>query len=113
MDAASLSEAKGAIVKRIKGIPVVTVINVTLDGFTGFSDCIKKGKTYCMLGSSGAGKSSLINNPGMREVGITEVADGLDMTFMPSWNTQKPASLKIARIRMKTDVPLFKPSRMV
>ncbi len=79
-----------------------------------------RGKTYCLLGSSGVGKSTLINsiigenvmntgeisqsidrgkhitthrelivlkngilidNPGMREVGITDASDGLESTF--------------------------------
>jgi len=81
---------------------------------------LTRGKTYCLLGSSGVGKSTLINtiigdklvktgaisesiargkhvtthrelivfergvlidNPGMREVGITDASDGLEMTF--------------------------------
>jgi ribosome biogenesis GTPase len=90
-----------------------------------FRDAIKstieKGKTYCMLGSSGVGKSTLLNNlagktimqtgaisqltnkgrhvtshreltvlenggilvdnPGMREVGIADSANGLEITF--------------------------------
>ena len=82
---------------------------------------MEKGKTYCLLGSSGVGKSALFNNlsgkeimqtnaisistkkgrhitshreliildngailidnPGIREVGITDVTDGIEKTF--------------------------------
>jgi len=106
--------------KRIKDVPIITVSNqtTTYDQLVTF---IKKGKTYCLLGSSGVGKSTLLNNlsgklqmktgeissslnkgkhitshrelfvlnsggilidnPGMREVGIADTASGLEITF--------------------------------
>jgi len=45
--------------KRIGIIPTSTVTDKGLDELNSY---IKKGKTYCFLGSSGVGKSSLINN---------------------------------------------------
>lgn len=112
-----LSEVKN----RIKDILVVAISNVTGDGLEQITPLIKAGKTYCLLGSSGVGKSTLINslagnylmktgaisdsidrgkhvtthrelivlktggviidNPGMREVGITDNSSGLEMTF--------------------------------
>ncbi|MEQ9591963.1 MAG: ribosome small subunit-dependent GTPase A [Cyclobacteriaceae bacterium] len=106
---------------RIKGVPLVTVSSMTEDGYSKVAAFIEKGKTYCLLGSSGVGKSTLMNslsgisqmatgaistsvnkgkhvtshrelvvlgsgailidNPGMREVGITDAADGLETTF--------------------------------
>ncbi|MET3542447.1 ribosome small subunit-dependent GTPase A [Pontibacter aydingkolensis] len=36
--------------------------NETQSGFEELKAFIRKGKTYCMLGSSGVGKSSLLNN---------------------------------------------------
>ncbi|MCF8365748.1 MAG: ribosome small subunit-dependent GTPase A [Bacteroidales bacterium] len=106
---------------RIKQVPVITISNETLSGIDNLKDTLLKGKTYCMLGSSGVGKSSLINNlagkqwlktnsistssgkgrhvtshrellvldqggilidnPGMREVGIADTTDGLTITF--------------------------------
>ena len=91
------------------------------EGLTGLKTYIVKGKTYCFLGSSGVGKSSLINkligediiktgdislragrgkhittnremyflknggividNPGMREVGMTDISIGIDSLF--------------------------------
>lgn len=99
-------------------IPTSTVNNAGLDELKNY---IKKGKTYCFLGSSGVGKSSLINkllgenviltenissysdrgkhattnretyfldnggividNPGIREVGVTDVGAGVDSLF--------------------------------
>jgi len=110
-----------SIQARIKDIPVVAISNETMNGYETISSLIEKGKTYCMLGSSGVGKSSLLNNlsgtvlmktdvislhtnkgrhvtshrelivlenggilidnPGMREVGIADAAGGLELTF--------------------------------
>ena len=90
-------------------------------GFDALKATVEKGKTYCMLGSSGVGKSTLLNilagriimqtntisqstnkgrhvtshrelvilenggilvdNPGMREVGIADSVSGLEVTF--------------------------------
>ena len=106
---------------RIKDIPVFTVSNLTGEGLNQVKTMIKAGKTYCLLGSSGVGKSTLMNNlignsimktgeisqaidrgkhvtthrelivldsggiiidnPGMREVGITDSSSGLELTF--------------------------------
>jgi len=106
---------------RIKQVPVITVSNETLIGIDRLKESIIKGKTYCLLGSSGVGKSTLLNNlsgkqfmktntiststnkgrhvtshrvlfvldnggilidnPGMREVGIADSTDGLEITF--------------------------------
>jgi len=107
--------------QRFKDIPVFAISNETLDGFESLKLIFEKGKTFCMLGSSGVGKSTLLNrlsgrnimktgtisestckgrhitshreliilenggilidNPGMREVGIVDTADGLETTF--------------------------------
>jgi ribosome biogenesis GTPase len=107
--------------ERIKDVPIVTVSNQKDDGYTEIMVLIEKGKTYCLLGSSGVGKSTLLNNisgrevmdtgsislstskgrhvtshrelvvlenggilidnPGMREVGIADAGLGLEMTF--------------------------------
>ena len=59
-------EEKIALIKkindRIKIVPVFPVSNETLDGYDELKSFIQKGKTYCLLGSSGVGKSTLINN---------------------------------------------------
>jgi ribosome biogenesis GTPase / thiamine phosphate phosphatase len=106
---------------RIKNVPVIAISNESLDGYDAIKKTIEKGKTYCMLGSSGVGKSTLLNNlsgkplmrtdtisgstnkgrhvtshrelivlenggilidnPGMREVGIADSTGGLEITF--------------------------------
>lgn len=106
---------------RITDIPVLVISNETREGYEALKMIVEKGKTFCMLGSSGVGKSTLLNNlsgrsimktdaisqstskgrhitshrelivlenggilidnPGMREVGIVDAAHGLETTF--------------------------------
>jgi ribosome biogenesis GTPase len=106
---------------RIKNVPVIAISNESQTGYEEINRFIAKGKTYCMLGSSGVGKSTLLNNlsgktimttgpisqssnkgrhitshrelivlesggilidnPGMREVGIADSTSGLEITF--------------------------------
>jgi len=121
IEAERLAEIKGAILCRIREVPVLAISNTTQAGYEALKERIEKGKTYCMLGSSGVGKSTLLNNlsgrtvmrtdtvshstqrgrhvtthrelivlenggllvdnPGMREVGIADAARGLAATF--------------------------------
>ena len=107
--------------KRIKQLQIIPVSNQTFSGYEKLNAILEKGTTYCLLGSSGVGKSSLINNisanvrmktdsislstkkgrhvtshrelivlenggilidnPGMREVGIADTMSGLEITF--------------------------------
>ena len=116
-----IAEIIESINLRFKNIPVIAISNETPDGYEALKKVIEKGKTYCMLGSSGVGKSTLLNNlsgrivmktgsinkitnkgrhvtshrelfvldnggilvdnPGMREVGIADTAQGLETTF--------------------------------
>lgn len=116
-----ITEIAGSIKQRINDILVFAISNETQDGLEALKMSIEKGKTYCMLGSSGVGKSTLLNNlsgatlmktdtiskstnkgrhitshrelivlenggilidnPGMREVGIADTAIGLETTF--------------------------------
>jgi ribosome biogenesis GTPase len=109
------------ITKRIEAVPVYAISNESLEGYEELKKIITKGNTYCFLGSSGVGKSTLINNlcgkewmktdsiststnkgrhvtshremfvlesggilidnPGMREIGITDASGGLETTF--------------------------------
>lgn len=116
-----LEEIIQTIHERIKAVVIVTINNQEVDGYQQLNALIQGGKTYCLLGSSGVGKSTLsnslsgraqmktgeisssvnkgkhvtshrelivienggilIDNPGMREVGITDSVGGLEMTF--------------------------------
>lgn len=109
------------IKSRMGNIDIIPTSAVSNEGLEKLKNYIKKGKTYCFLGSSGVGKSSLINmllgkntiktenvslysnrgkhvttnretyfldnggividNPGIREVGITDVSAGVDSLF--------------------------------
>lgn len=56
------NEISDNIKARIKDVPVIAVSNETSAGYTAINKFMEKGKTYCMLGSSGVGKSTLLNN---------------------------------------------------
>ncbi len=116
-----VAEMKAGIRDRLKNTPLVTVSNETRQGFDSLEGVLEPGKTYCLLGSSGVGKSTLVNNltgremlktktisehtskgrhttshrelillgngsmlidnPGMREVGIADAEGGLETAF--------------------------------
>ncbi|WP_190809955.1 ribosome small subunit-dependent GTPase A [Flagellimonas sp. S3867] len=115
-----LEELLVQVRERIKNVPVIAISNQSKMGIDEINSKLIRGKTYCLLGSSGVGKSTLINtiigeklmetgvisegidrgkhvtthrelivfengvlidNPGMREVGITDASDGFEMTF--------------------------------
>lgn len=116
-----LADLISSISNRIKNAPIIPISNINNEGLKELTSLIEQGKTYCLLGSSGVGKSTLINNlsgetkmstgeisesidrgkhvtshrelillksggilidnPGMREVGITSVASGIEITF--------------------------------
>ncbi|MDA3853339.1 MAG: ribosome small subunit-dependent GTPase A [Bacteroidales bacterium] len=121
IDQPKLSDILSQIEERHYGLHIITVNNQQAQGYQQLSEIIEKGKTYCLLGSSGVGKSTLANalsgvalmetgaistsvnkgrhvtshrelivmknggilidNPGMREVGITDQSKGLEVTF--------------------------------
>lgn len=121
IDESELSKLILSVQQRVKNIPVIAISNESQKGIEKLKKSIIKGKTYCLLGSSGVGKSSLFNslsgtqqmktntisestnkgrhitshrellvlenggividNPGMREVGITDLSRGLEKTF--------------------------------
>ncbi len=116
-----LTQLYDKIKKRLENVLVIAISNKTKNGYKKLLDSIEKGKTYCMLGSSGVGKSTLLNNlsgesvmrtdtisqstnkgrhisthreltvlknggilidnPGMREVGIVGGTAGLETTY--------------------------------
>ncbi|CAM1344174.1 ribosome small subunit-dependent GTPase A [Tenacibaculum amylolyticum] len=118
---AFLTDLVSKVRQRVKQVPIIAISNKSQKGIDKVQAHIVKGKTYCLLGSSGVGKSSLLNslskkqlmktntiststnkgrhvtshrelivlenggiiidNPGIREVGITDSAGGLEKTF--------------------------------
>jgi len=116
-----LTELIKNVETRIKQVPIFAISNANKDGIEQLKNSLEKGKTYCLLGSSGVGKSTLLNtlsskqvmktntissstnkgrhvtshrelsvlesggiiidNPGMREVGIADSTTGLEITF--------------------------------
>jgi len=109
------------LTQRIEYVPILPISNKTESGYAKLNEIFIKTKTYCLLGSSGVGKSTLLNNisgktrmktdsisastnkgrhitthreliilenggilidnPGMREVGIADTTSGLEITF--------------------------------
>ena len=107
--------------ERIGNVPIFALSNLTNIGIDELKASLLKSKTYCLLGLSGVGKSTLLNilaekivmktsaisqstnkgvhttthrqlfilnngsiiidNPGMREVGITDSTVGVEITF--------------------------------
>lgn len=55
-------EQKISQVKQSNNIKVFALSNMTKFGYEGFKHSLSKGKTYCLIGSSGVGKSTLLNN---------------------------------------------------
>jgi len=128
--------------KRIKDILIIAISNQTQTGLDKIKSKLTKGKTYCLLGSSGVGKSTLINtlvgktlmitgeisdsidrgkhitshrelivtengilidNPGMREVGIADSTSGLEMTFQTIVELSKDCKFKDCRHTTEID----------
>jgi ribosome biogenesis GTPase len=116
-----ISAALHELESRGQKVKYLLLSNITLDGIDRIPGFIPKGKTCCVMGSSGVGKSTLINNllqreiiktgeishstnkgrhvtghrelfildnggividtPGMKEVGMTDIEEGVRTTF--------------------------------
>lgn len=61
VDQEELSERMSEVKKRFPEVEVLTVSAITKDGLGDLAHYMVRYKTYCFLGSSGVGKSSMIN----------------------------------------------------
>lgn len=57
-----INNVTGSLAKRDKKVATIFISNQTKDGLTELENILEKGKSYCLVGSSGVGKSSLVNN---------------------------------------------------
>jgi ribosome biogenesis GTPase len=144
IDELRINEILESIKARIKDVPVIPISNETKNGYEALNTIIERGKTYCMLGSSGVGKSSLLNNlsgkslmktdnisqstnkgkhvtshreliilenggilidnPGMREVGIAAPQEVWKLLLTGSSDSLKIANSKIVLTPLRWDV---------
>lgn len=54
-------EQKRAIIGSVTDARVIAICSITGAGFEAFQQTLAPGKTYCLLGSSGVGKTTLLN----------------------------------------------------
>lgn len=54
-------DQKLSIIRSVSKVGVIALSNITGFGFDAFQQAIRPGRTYCLLGSSGVGKTTLIN----------------------------------------------------
>jgi ribosome biogenesis GTPase len=57
-----INDAIGKLKKRERALRYMLLSNLTKEGLGDLIKVMEKGKTYCVIGSSGVGKSTLINN---------------------------------------------------
>jgi len=62
LDAEEIQELVNSVAERIKDVEVFAISNKDKSGYESLTKTFLKGKTYCLLGSSGVGKSTLLNN---------------------------------------------------
>ncbi len=73
IDESELSTLISKIKERLPKTSVIPVSNETMSGYDELRGSIESGNTYCILGSSGVGKSSLTNN--LLQASKMEVSD--------------------------------------
>jgi len=62
MSEPEVTKLSARLKERVKNVPVIPLSNVTHEGYKSITTCLRKGTTCCMLGSSGVGKSTFLNN---------------------------------------------------
>jgi ribosome biogenesis GTPase / thiamine phosphate phosphatase len=69
-------DQKLALIRSATKAGVIALSNITGLGFDAFQQMLSSGKTYCLLGSSGVGKTTLINRLIGREAFETKAVSG-------------------------------------
>ena len=69
-------DQKIEIIRSVTKAKVIALSNITGIGFDEFRQTLSMGKTYCLLGSSGVGKTTLINGLMGREAFNTKTVSG-------------------------------------
>jgi ribosome biogenesis GTPase len=62
LSATELKERLAEVSERLPNVPTYAFSNLNASGLKAVQKLFKKGKTYCLLGPSGVGKTSLINS---------------------------------------------------
>lgn len=71
-----IEELKSKVNQRLEGTTVFTTSTLNGDGLNQLKLTLETGKTYCLLGSSGVGKSSIINYLiGNQLLAVNEISD--------------------------------------
>ncbi|MFZ5564341.1 MAG: ribosome small subunit-dependent GTPase A [Thermodesulfobacteriota bacterium] len=91
-----------AVIRTATRAGVLALSNVTGDGFDAFQQTLLPGKTYCLLGSSGVGKTTLINRLIGREAFETKAVSG---TGEGTHTTSRRQLVVLGRGAMLIDTP--------
>lgn len=95
-------EQKVAIVSSVANARVLALSNISGVGFDQFQQTLCPGKTYCLLGSSGVGKTTLINRLLGRDVFDTKAVSG---TGEGTHTTSRRQLIVLAEGAMLIDTP--------
>ncbi len=93
---------KIAIVSSVTKAKVLSLSNITGIGFDVFQDTLSPGKTFCLLGSSGVGKTTLINRLIGQDVFDTKTVSG---TGEGTHATSRRQLIVLAKGAMLIDTP--------
>lgn len=95
-------DRKLAIIGSVTSARVIALSNITGIGFDAFQQALFPGKTYCLLGSSGVGKTTLINRLLGREAFDTKAVSG---TGEGAHTTTRRQLIVLGRGAMLMDTP--------
>lgn len=95
-------DQKTAVIASITKAKIIALSNITGTGFDGFQQMLSPGKTCCLLGSSGVGKTTLINRLIGRDIFSTKAVSG---TGEGTHTTSRRQLIVLDRGAMVIDTP--------